>query len=58
MKAFDGTKGAVRFQPDAPHALTVVQVDMNGDKAPDMEIELTGLKFLAADDFILSAPRV
>ena len=58
MKAFDGTKGAVRFQPDSPHALTIVQVDTNGDKAPDMEIELTGLKFLAADDFILSAPRV
>ncbi len=58
MKAFDGTKGAVRFQPDSPHALTLVQVDTNGDKVPDMEIELTGLKFLAADDFILSAPRV
>jgi hypothetical protein len=57
MKAFDGTKGAVRFQPDTPKAYTLVQIDINGDKAPDMEIELTGLKFLAADDFIVSAPR-
>ena len=58
MKAFDGTKGAVRFTAEPANARTIVQVDTNGDKAPDMEIELTGLKFLAADDFILSAPRV
>jgi hypothetical protein len=58
MKAFDGTKGAVRFNPEPVNAKTIVQIDTNGDKAPDMEIELTGLKFLAVDDFILSVPRV
>ena len=58
MKAFDGTKGAVHLNVDPANKQTIVQVDMNGDKAPDMEIELTGIKILSADDFILSAPRV
>ncbi|MDD5229619.1 MAG: calcium-binding protein, partial [Methylococcales bacterium] len=53
MKAFDGTKGAVRFNVDAVKSQTIVQVDMNGDKTPEMEIELTGIKILAADDFVL-----
>ncbi len=47
---FDGTSGAVRFTAGSQ---TIVQVDMNGDKTADMEIELTGFKFLMADDFLL-----
>ncbi|MEI6744996.1 MAG: M10 family metallopeptidase C-terminal domain-containing protein, partial [Methylococcaceae bacterium] len=56
MKAFDGTKGAVHLSVDAPNQQTIVQIDMNGDKMPEMEIELTGIKILAADDFILVNP--
>lgn len=26
---------------------------MNGDKVPDMEIELTNFRFLVTDDFVL-----
>jgi Ca2+-binding RTX toxin-like protein len=55
-KAFDGTKGAVRFAIDSVNKWTLVQVDMNGDSTPDMEIELTGLKVLSADDFTLVKP--
>ena len=46
---FDGTN-AVRFTAGSQ---TIVQVDMNGDKVADMEIELSGFKFLMADDFLL-----
>jgi Ca2+-binding RTX toxin-like protein len=56
MKPFDGTKGAVHLNVDAPNKQTIVQIDMNGDKTPEMEIELTGIKILAADDFILAKP--
>lgn len=56
MAEFDGSAGAVRFTPDPVNKYTLVQVDINGDKAADMEIELTGLKFLAADDFVLAKP--
>ncbi len=58
MKPFDGTKGAVHLNVDAPNKQTIVQIDMNGDKMPEMEIELTGIKILAADDFILSVPKI
>jgi hypothetical protein len=57
MKPLDGTKGAVNLKVDAPNKQTIVQIDMNGDKTPDMEIELTGIKLLAADDFVLSVVK-
>lgn len=56
MAAFDGTSSAVRFVPEALNKWTLVQIDMNGDNTADMEIELTGLKFLSADDFVLAKP--
>jgi len=56
MKPLDGTKGAVNLKVDAPNKQTIVQVDMNGDKTPEMEIELTGIKVLAVDDFVLVKP--
>lgn len=55
-KAFDGTSGAVRFAVEPANKWTLIQVDINGDNTADMEIELTGLKFLSADDFVLSQP--
>lgn len=54
--AFNGTSGAVRFVVEPANKWTLVQVDMNGDNTADMEIELTGLKFLSADDFVLVQP--
>ncbi len=56
MKAFDGTKGAIHLNVDPANKQTIVQVDMNGDKMPEMEIELTGIKILSADDFVLVKP--
>ena len=32
---------------------TIIEGDINGDKIADFQIELTGLKTLAASDFIL-----
>jgi hypothetical protein len=46
----------VRFVVEPANKWTLVQVDMNGDNTADMEIELTGLKFLSADDFVLAQP--
>lgn len=56
MVAFNGTTGAVRFAIDPANQQTVVQLDMNGDKTADMEVQLTGLKILSANDFVLVAP--
>ena len=49
---FDGTN-AVRYTADVLSGKTIVSVDVTGDKIADMEIELTGMKYLAADDFLL-----
>jgi Ca2+-binding RTX toxin-like protein len=57
-KAFDGGKNQVRLDIQAANQITVVQVDTDGDKAADMEIELTGIKVLVADDFVLVKPVV
>jgi hypothetical protein len=56
VKNFDGTSNSVRFNLDVPNKQTIIQIDMNGDKAPDMEIELTGINILSVDDFVLKAP--
>ncbi|MEQ1529115.1 MAG: putative Ig domain-containing protein [Methylococcales bacterium] len=45
---FTGVAGQVSF--DAANHL--LQFDQNGDKSPDMEIELTGINTLAATDFV------
>jgi Ca2+-binding RTX toxin-like protein len=55
-KAFDGIKNEVRIDIQPANQITVVQVDIDGDTNPDMEIELTGIKVLVADDFMLKAP--
>lgn len=56
MAAFNGTHNAVRVAIDPANAQTLVQVDMDGDKTADMEIQLTGIKILSADDFTLVTP--
>ncbi len=33
--------------------MTIVLVDLDGNKASDFQIELTGIKTLTVDDFVL-----
>ena len=56
MTAFDGTHDAVRFSIDVANKQTIIQLDLNGDKTADMEIELIGVKILSANDFLLAVP--
>lgn len=55
--AFTGATGELRwFQVNASgtaHDKTIVEGDINGDRHADFQIELTGLKTLAAGDFVL-----
>lgn len=50
-KAFDGSKGALRFAFDGTK--TIVSGDIDGNKAADFTIELSGHKTLVAGDFLL-----
>lgn len=52
----NGTAEAVRFTIDPTNKQTLVQIDMDGNNVADMEIELTGIKILSANDFLLSIP--
>ncbi|MGH6769029.1 MAG: calcium-binding protein [Xanthobacteraceae bacterium] len=55
--AFSGVKGELRwFQDDrsgTANDKTIIEGDINGDKKADFQIQLTGLKVLAAGDFVL-----
>ena len=53
-QAFNGKAGAVNAVKSG--GSTWVEVDMNGDRAADMRIELKGLYNLTGSDFILGAP--
>ena len=52
-----GIAGQLHFRQENPAGTvndkTIVEGDINGDKVADFQIELTGLKALAAADFIL-----
>ncbi|NOT71846.1 MAG: hypothetical protein HOP09_11390 [Hyphomicrobium sp.] len=55
--AFNGAPGRLRYYQEDPAATvsdkTIVEGDINGDKAADFRIELRGLKALVAADFVL-----
>jgi hypothetical protein len=55
--AFSGVAGQLRYQKQDVSGTasdkTVVFADLNGDRAADFQIELTGLRTLVAGDFIL-----
>lgn len=53
---FNSTAGAVRFNIDTVNNQAIIQVDVDGNNAADMEIELTGVKILSANDFLLTMP--
>lgn len=50
---FTGTAGELRFVQAGATGKTIVQVDVDGDRARDFEFELIGSYTLTADDFIL-----
>ena len=50
--AFTGAD-QVRYVPDFVNKLTVIQINLNADLAPDMEIQLTGIIGLSLSDFVL-----
>src|SRR5262249_8956158 len=54
---FDGRAGELRYQtfdqPGTASDLTVVSGDINGDRVPDCEIELTGIVKPTSGDFVL-----
>ena len=49
--AFDGQGGALRYSYDAGRNVTVLEADINGDRAADLAIELTGNKTFTSSDF-------
>ncbi len=49
--AFDGQGAALRYGYDSGRGVTVLEGDLNGDKAADFAIELTGDKTLTDSDF-------
>jgi Ca2+-binding RTX toxin-like protein len=49
--AFGGEAGELRYQTS--FGTTLVQVDVNGDRAADLEFEIAGLFSLTAADFML-----
>jgi Ca2+-binding RTX toxin-like protein len=56
VSPFSGKAGEVNYSLDLTNQLTIVAVDLNGDAAADMEIQLTGIQFLFPENFILSLP--
>ncbi len=49
--AFSGAAGELRFSPST--SATLVQADVDGDRAADFEIELAGRVILSVEDFFL-----
>jgi hypothetical protein len=55
--AFTGAGAQVRYQLNPTSDLTVVQVALAGDTAPDMTIDITGLFSLTAANFALTSSQ-
>ena len=51
MAAFDGAAGALHTVYDSSRGVTVLEGDVNGDRAADFGIDLTGNKTLSSADF-------
>jgi Ca2+-binding RTX toxin-like protein len=56
--AFDGIIGALDYFYDAVRNVTVLQGDVNGDKAADFAIDLSGNDTLTTNDFTSASLRV
>jgi hypothetical protein len=54
---FSGSGGQVRYQLDPTNNQTLVEADLAGDSAPDLEIRLSGLVNLSAADFALTSAQ-
>jgi serralysin len=56
-QAFDGKAGQLRYQTfdqaGTANDMTIVSGDINGDRAADFEIQITGILKLPSGDFIL-----
>ncbi|WP_146108647.1 calcium-binding protein [Chromatium okenii] len=50
-KPYTGAGHEINFAVDAVNKTTLVSIDLDGNKAPDMEIALSGIVLLSADDF-------
>ena len=50
-KPYTGAGHEINFAIDAVNKTTLVSIDLDGNKAPDMEIALSGIVLLSADDF-------
>lgn len=55
VSPFSGKAGEVNYSLDLTNQLTIVAIDLNGDAAADMEIQLTGIQFLFPENFILTS---
>lgn len=51
--AFTGVAGQLHWRQDAATSRTLAEGDTNGDRVADFQLALTGLKSLAAGDFVL-----
>jgi Ca2+-binding RTX toxin-like protein len=50
-KPYTGAGHEINFAIDAVNKTTLVSIDLDGNKAPDMEIALSGIVLLSPDDF-------
>jgi Ca2+-binding RTX toxin-like protein len=50
--AFSGVPGQLHYVLDSVHHSTLVEGDLNGDKAADFQLELSGSHYLTPSDFL------